>query len=57
MSCKGLKNLALRKYMKKYVQKSTRRFPTFNQVQDAVITTKGTKRSAVKAHQSKKYTK
>jgi hypothetical protein len=54
MSCKGLKNSALRKCMKKYAQESKRRFPTFNQAQDTVITTKGTNRSAVKAHQSMK---
>ena len=54
MSCRGLKNSALRKCMKKYVQESKKRFPTFNQQQDTIITTKGTNRSAVKAHQSMK---
>jgi hypothetical protein len=54
MSCKGLKNSALRKCMKEYVQESTRRFPTFNKVQDTVITTTGTVPNAVKAHQSMK---
>jgi len=50
MSCKGLKNSALRKCMKKYVEESKRRFPTFNKEQDTVITTRGTNRSAVSAH-------
>ncbi len=54
MSCKGLKNSALRKCMKKYVEESKRSFPTFNQVQDTVITTKGTRRSPVKAMQTMK---
>jgi len=54
MSCKGLKNSALRKCMKKYVEESKRRFPTFNQEQDTVITTKGTIPNVVKAHHSMK---
>ena len=33
MSCKGLRNSALRKCMKKYVQESKKRFPTFNKEQ------------------------
>ena len=54
MSCKGLKNSALRKCMKKYVQESKKRFPNFNKDQDTVITTKGTIPNAVKAHHSMK---
>ena len=54
MSCKGLKNSALRKCMKKYTQKAIRRFPTFNKEQDTVITTSGTNRSAVLGHHSMK---
>jgi len=54
MSCKGLKNSALRKCMKKYVEESKRRFPTFNKERDTVITTSGTNRSAVSGHHTMK---
>jgi hypothetical protein len=54
MSCKGLKNSALRKCMKKYVEESKRRFPNFNKEKDTVITTSGTNRSAVKGHHTMK---
>jgi len=54
MSCKGLTGRKYKNCMKDYVKESTKRFPTFNQVQDTVITTKGTKRSPVKALQTMK---
>ncbi len=54
MSCRGLKNSALRKCMKKYVEESKKRFPNFNKEQDTVITTKGTSPTVVKAHHSMK---
>ena len=54
MSCKGLTGVALRKCMKKYVKESKKRFPTFNQEQDTIITTTGTIPNAVKAHQNMK---
>jgi len=52
MSCKGLKNSALRKCMKKYVKESKRRFPTFNQEQDTVITTNSSRPNITKARQN-----
>ena len=54
MSCKGLTGVALRKCMKKYVKESKKRFPTFNQEQDTIITTTGTIPNAVKSHQKMK---
>jgi hypothetical protein len=54
MSCRGLKNSALRKCMKKYVEESKKRFPTFNKEQDTIITTSGTNRSAVSGHHTMK---
>ena len=54
MSCRGLTGRKYKSCMKDYVEKSKKRFPTFNQVQDTVITTKGTNRSAVKDNQSMK---
>lgn len=47
MSCQGLRNSALRKCMKKYLQESKRRFPTFNQVTDTVITRKSNAPSGI----------
>ena len=54
MSCKGLRGSALRKCMKKYVKESKRRFPTFNQEQDTVITTKSSRPNIAKARQNMK---
>ena len=48
MSCKGLSGRKYRNCMKDYVKKSTKKFPTFNQVKDTVISTSGKgSRSAV----------
>jgi len=39
MSCKGLTGRKYKKCMKKYVEESTRFFPTFNQATDTVSNT------------------
>lgn len=51
MSCKGKTGKALKKCMKLYVKSSKRKFPTFNQKKDTVITTSGKgSRSAIVSH-------
>ena len=52
MSCKGLTGRKYKKCMESYVEKSKKRFPTFNQAKDTVITTRGTIPNAAKAQQS-----
>ena len=52
MNCKGLKGRKYKKCIKQYVSESKKRFPTFNQAKDTVITTRGTIPSAAKAQQT-----